>query len=111
MGENFMTAITQIGDLLRKRDQIIDKTAGYISDAVVDRMRNGKLAKSTEKDIRSAIEGFSKEEQVDILTSAIVYVGMNAGGGSSRATDDYDDDRDYTPRRPPRNRGDIFRGR
>ena len=111
MGENFMTAITQIGELVRKRGQIIDKAAGYLADAIIDRMRSGKLSKATEKDITSAIDGFSPEEKIEILTKTLVYVGMNTSsstGGRKTRTDDYDyDDNIPSPRRG--GRGDIFR--
>lgn len=88
MAENFMSAITQIEDLVTKKNQIIDKVAGLLSEAIIDRIKSGTLNKSTQRDVMNAIKGFSTEEQVQILSRAIIYVGMNTNKNKTN----YDND-------------------
>ena len=102
MGENFMSANTQISDLLRKKNQIIDKVASLLSEAILDRIQNNTVGKTTETDIKNSIRGFSSEEQVEILTKAMVLVSMN----KTSKTDN--DDNEYDRRKKIKNRSDIF---
>ena len=107
MGENFMSAITQIEDLASKKNQIIDRVASLLSEAILDRIQSGTLNKNTQKDVMNAIRSFSAEEQAQILSRAIIYVGMNTNKNKSN----YDDD-EYGGRSNPgkkiKSRSDIF---
>ena len=109
MGESFMSAITQIDDLVSKKRQIIERAAALLSEAILDRMRTGNLTRNTEKDIKNAIKNFSTDEQAEILTRAMILVGMNSSKNNSRNDDDDDD---YGFNRPSgkkvKERSDIF---
>ena len=107
MSETFMSASTQIDDLVAKKKQILERTASLLAEAILDRIRTGNLTRNTEKDIKMAIRNFTAEEQADILSKALVLVGMN----NTRNTSNYDDDDDYgrhTPGKKVRSRSDIF---
>lgn len=107
MSETFMSAITQIEDLVSKKKQINERTASLLTEAVIDRMKSGNLTRATEKDIKNAIRGFSEEEQVDILIRALVMLGMNTNKTSRNQNNDDDDD--YSGNRKKiKNRSDIF---
>lgn len=108
MGETFMSAITQIDDLVSKKKQIIDRAASLLAEAILDRVRSGNLTRNTEKDIKNAIKNFSAEEQAEILSKAIIYVGMNSNGKrNSNYDDDYEGYRP-TPGKKVKNRSDLF---
>ena len=109
MGETFMSAITQIDDLVSKKKQIIERAASLLAEAILDRIRTGNLTRNTEKDIKNAIKSFSAEEQAEILARAIVMVGMNTSKNKSI----YDDDTDYRPNsgKKVKNRSDLFNRR
>ena len=83
MSETFVTASTQIGDLVRKREQIIEKTAGLVSEVIMGRVNDGNLARSNEKDVLNLIKDFSVEEQNIILVKALIITGMNSSSSSS----------------------------
>ena len=85
-----MSAVTQIEDLVTKKNQIIERSASLLAEAILDRVRSGNLTRNTQKDIMNAIRSFSAEEQTEILSRAIIYVGMN----TSKNKSNYDDD-DY----------------
>lgn len=108
MGETFMSAVTQIDDLVSKKRQIIERAASLLAEAILDRVRSGNLTRNTEKDIKNAIKSFSTEEQAEILSKAIIYVGMNSNG--KRNNSNYDDDDDYriSPTKKVKNRSDLF---
>lgn len=107
MGETFMSAITQIDDLVSKKKQIIERAASLLAEAILDRIRTGNLTRNTEKDIRNAIKSFSAEEQAEILSRAIIFVGMNMNKHSSN---NYDDDNGYRNNsgKKVKNRSDLF---
>lgn len=88
MAETFVTANTKIEDLLSKRDQILEKTAGLVAEVILGRQQENSLQRSNEKDIQRMISNFSSEEQVIILAKALVLVGMN--GGNKSTYSDYD---------------------
>lgn len=103
MGETFMSAITQIEDLFRKKGQIVEKAASLISEAILDRIQNGTITRTTEKDIKNAVQKFSSEEQIEILTRALVLVGMNINKTSRNFEDERPDSR-----KKVKSRSDIF---
>ena len=107
MGETFMSAITQIEDLVSKKKQIIERASSLLAEAILDRIRTGNITRNTEKDIKNAIRSFSAEEQTEILSRAIVIVGMNM----TKQTSSYDDD-DYGYRpnngKKVKSRSDLF---
>ena len=107
MGENFMSAVTQIEDLISKKKQIIERAAGLLAEAVLDRIKTGNLTRNSEKDIKNAIRNFSSEEQTEILSKAIVLIGMN---NNSKNKSNYDDDNDYRSNsgKKVKSRSDIF---
>ena len=108
MGENFMSAITQIEDLVSKKKQIIDRAASLLAEAVLDRIRTGALSKNSERDIKNAIKSFSDEEQTEILTKAMIYIGMNISkNNSSNVDDDYDYHRPKSGKKM-KSRSDLF---
>ena len=109
MGETFVTAITQIEDLISKKRQIIERAASLLSEAILDRIKSGNLTKNTQKDVMNAIKSFSTEEQVEILSRAIIYVGMN----TSKSNSNYDDDDIYRPNsgKKVKSRADLFNRR
>ena len=107
MGETFMSAITQIDDLVSKKKQIIERAASLLAEAILDRIRTGNLTRNTEKDIKNAIKNFSSEEQTEILSRAIIFVGMNMNKRNSNNYDD--DDNYYSPSgKKVKNRSDLF---
>ena len=110
MGENFTSAITQIEDLASKKKQINERAAALISEAILDRIRSGNLTRNSEKDIRNAIRQFSDEEQVEILTKALVLVGMNVKGARRVEVDDDDDNAYFNTgsAKKIKSRSDIF---
>ena len=103
MGENFMSARTQIEDLIRKKGQINERVASLIAEAILDRIQSGTLSRNTEKDITNTIKDFSADEQVEILTKALVLVGMN--NKTSRNTEN---NRYGSSPKKIKNRSDIF---
>ena len=107
MGENFMSAITKIDDLVSKKKQIIERAASLLAEAFLDRMRSGNVTKNSEKDITNAIKNFSNDEQVEILSKAIIYIGMNTSGSKSNYNDD---NYDYNRRsgKKVKSRSDLF---
>ena len=89
---DFMSAMTEIGELVQKKLQIVRKTASLLSEAIVDRARNGKLNGNTKIDIKNSLKEFSDEEKVDILTEAIILVAQQ---NSTKKT--FDDAGGYIP--------------
>lgn len=83
MSETFVSANTKIEDLLTKRDQILEKTAGLVAEVILGRQQDNSLQRSNEKDVEKMISRFSTEEQVIILSKALVLVGMNNNSSSS----------------------------
>lgn len=83
---DFMSAMTEIGELVQKKLQIVRKTASLLSEAIVDRARSGKLSGNTKIDIKNTLNEFSDEEKVDILTEAIILVAQQ------NSTKKYNDD-------------------
>ena len=86
MGETFMSISVRIDELLEKEKKIVEKAAALISDAVIGRIKERKVAMNMEKDIKNAIKGFSPEKQIDILAHAITLIGMNSGANISSST-------------------------
>ena len=86
MAKNFTSANQEIEDLLSKRDKILEKTAGFIAEAVLDRAKSKSISTgnrdATYKDINYAIKNFSTEEQVQILINTVLMVAANSGGNS-----------------------------
>lgn len=105
MGETFMSANTQIEELISKKKQIIERAASLLAEAILDRIKTGNLTRNTEKDIKNSIRNFSEEEQVEILSKAIVLVGMN-NNKSNRKNDD--DDNYKFNNKKIRSRSEIF---
>ena len=104
MSETFVTANTKIEDLLSKRDQILEKTAGLVAEVILGRQQENNLQRSNEKDIQKMISKFSAEEQVIILYKALVLVGMN-NNSSSSSYDPFDGAR----RKGGNSRSSLFR--
>ena len=86
MSKNFTTANQEIEELLSKRDRILEKTAGIVAEAVIDRAKSKNILTSsrdaTYKDIRYAIRNFSTDDQVQILINALMMAAANNSGGS-----------------------------
>lgn len=108
MGETFMSAVTQIEDLVSKKKQIIERAASLLSEAILDRIRTGNLTRNTQKDIMNAIRSFNEDEQIEILSRAIIYVGMNMGKNNTNSDDDDYFDRPNSGKKIS-SRSDIFR--
>jgi len=106
MGENYVSAKPQIDDLLgRKTDQIKERVAALVVEVILDRIQNNTIGKNTEKEIENLIELASVEAKVEILTKALVLVGMN------NKTSKVSDDRRYeSNKKKIRSRSDIFGG-
>ena len=60
MGENFMTAGTQIESLVEKKKEIYDKAANLLAEAIMERTNTSTVNMNTKKDILNIIKGFSK---------------------------------------------------
>ncbi len=105
MPENFMSAITKIEDLVSKKRQIIERAASLLAEAVLDRIKTGNLTRNTEKDIKNAIKNFSQDEQTEILTKAIIIIGMNNGSHNNNDDDDYGF---HHTGKKVKNRSDLF---
>lgn len=86
MSKNFTTANQEIEELLSKRDKILEKTAGIVAEAVIDRAKSKNILTSsrdaTYRDIRYAIRNFSTDDQVQILINALMMTAANNSGGS-----------------------------
>lgn len=108
MGETFMSAITKIEDLITKKKQINDRAAALLSEAILDRIRSGNLTRNSEKDIKNALRDFSAEEKEEILTKAIIYVGMNTTSNKSTMSSDDDDDFSRGSGKKVKSRSDLF---
>lgn len=72
-----MTAGTQIESLVEKKKEIYDKAANLLASAIMERSSTDRVAMNTKRDITNVIKGFTPEEQVEILTTALVILGMN----------------------------------
>lgn len=107
MGETFMSAITQIEELINKKKQIIERAASLISEAIIDRIKSGNMNRATEKDIKNAIRNFSDEEQIEILSRAIVFIGMNTNKTSNHSDDDDNNYRSNSGKKS-KSRSDLF---
>jgi hypothetical protein len=106
MGETFLTATTQIDELITKKRQINERAASLLSEAVLDRIKSGNLTRNSEKDIKNAIKNFSVDEQVEILAKAIILIGMN--NTTKHSIIDDDDDYKYNHSKKIATRSDIF---
>lgn len=111
MGETFMSAITQIDDLISKKRQIIERAAALLAEAIMDRIKTENLTRNTEKDIKNAIKNFNNEEQVEILSKALVLVGMNSNKSNSGNYDDDDFNMRPNSGKKVKARSDIFNRR
>ena len=111
MGENFMSTITQIEDYASKKNQIIDKVASLLAEAIIGRIQSGTMNSNTQRDIMNAIKSFNAEEQSQILSKAIIYVGMNMNTTSKSNYKDDDFDARYNSGKKNKSRSDrMFRG-
>lgn len=106
MGETFLTANTQIDELVSKKKQIIERAASLLAEAILDRIKTGNLTRNAEKDVMNSIRNFSDEEQTQILTKAIILVGMNNTSKGSRKNND--DDYQFNHDKKIKSRSDIF---
>jgi hypothetical protein len=106
MGETFMSANTQIDELVSKKKQIIERAASLLAEAILDRIKTGNLTRNTEKDVMNSIRNFSDEEQIQILSKAIILVGMNNTSKGSRKNND--DDYQFNTDKKIKSRSDIF---
>lgn len=90
MGENFTTGRTRIEDLLSKQDQILERAASIVYDAVMDRMQRGKISESTRTDIDNLLTGFIPEQKTIILEKAMILLLSNMRGSTtnSRSTEE-----------------------
>lgn len=77
MGENFMTAGTQIENLLEMKKEMFNKAANLIVEATVNRSVSGVVSMGTKKDIMNILKEFTNEEKVEILSTAFVILAMN----------------------------------
>lgn len=105
---NFMQAKTEIDGLNMKMDDLINKSASVVADALIDRAKKGNINKqSTEKDIENLISSFSPEYQTAIIIKALTLLAMNGKFGPSSHKNNDDDFSSMLNR----SRGDIFKSR
>ena len=79
MGDNFMTAISKIEDLVTKQTEILKRAGSYIADAIHTRIFSTGIEKNgyaTERDIRNAIKDFPDADKVGILVHALVQLSI-----------------------------------
>ena len=93
---NFMTAKTEIGGLLETREQLLEKTAVFIADAIIDRASDKGVNNSTIRDVEDIITPFSPNERQVILQYALIKVASNGKfAHSSNGKKKNDDDNYY----------------
>lgn len=80
---NFMTAGTEIEGLKDKKDQILQKVSNTLAIACVERGKEGKVTNSMPQDIYKLLDGFSRDDQVNILCMALASVSSQVKGGSA----------------------------
>ena len=91
----FTSANMEIDDLLTKKEAILSKTANIISEAVMDRVKKGKINENTiTADITTAVNKFPMEDREVILLKVIAKVSgtvqAQSGKSSSRSRDEED---------------------
>ena len=77
MGENFMTAGTQIESLVEKKKEIYDKAANLLAEAMMERTNTSTVNMNTKKDILNIIKGFTPDEQVEVRSTALISSAVN----------------------------------
>lgn len=109
MGDNFMTASTKIEHLVEKKEQINDKVAGLIAEAVKDRVQNAQLKNSIVTDILSLIRNFSDEDKSKILAKALFYVVSGTNIETSKPYIDPKTGKEWVPtKNPKKNKSSDF---
>lgn len=88
MGESFMSAKIKIEEQYAKEKRSHDVVSGIVADAVIDRIRAGNLSMSSLKDIENLINMYDDSVKVEILSRAIIYVGMNTSKNNTNSDDD-----------------------
>ena len=81
--------------MLEKRNAILTKISNIISEAVVDRVKTGKINDSLITDITNAISNLSPEEREIVLKNIIKTVAQTSVSGGSRSTSRNRDNEDY----------------
>lgn len=96
-----ISAKTEIDDLLMKRNSIMEKTAGIIAEAMVNRVKHQTVtAAAFNQDINNLISGFSDAEKIEILTHAFyLSLAMNGQGSTKRESYNRDKNRYRSERR------------
>lgn len=102
MGDNFMSASTKIEHLVDKKEQINDKVAGLIADAVKDRVQHAQLKKSIVTDILNTLRNFSDEDKTKILAKALFYVVSGTNVETSTPYIDPETGEEWTPTKEPK---------
>ena len=72
-----MTAGTQIESLVEKKKEIYDKAANLLAEAIIERTNTSTVNMNTKKDILNIIKGFNTDEQVEVLSTALIIIAMN----------------------------------
>lgn len=78
MGENFMSAQTQIQDLVSKLDQIASKASSLLYSAIKSRISSGNVSKNMENDIRNSLNGLPAEMREKVLIDTIILMASNS---------------------------------
>lgn len=81
---NFVNAATQIDAMTEKKEQVLSKVGGYVASAILS--KHGNLSDRSKKDILNLIKDYPAEDQVEILTIALIMVARNDGGTSSHSS-------------------------
>lgn len=94
---NFTNATIEINDCIDKKEAVIKKAGNILSEAIIDRIKQGSVNENLTKDIARTIDcdGFSDEEQKKILIHAIYNLAKSTNSGKktkSNSNDDYFDD-------------------
>ena len=102
MGSNFMEANTELGELRSKIDSIIDRAAAEISEACINRSKDGKSnASNIERDVATSLSAFNvpDEYKIKVLTKVIAKVSTNYNKGTGY---------NGKPNKAPKRRQDMF---
>ena len=74
---DFISAVTKIEGMIEERKHQLKDMAKALSEAVMSRAKDGKATKQNiEADVKKAIASMSKEDQVEVLVSALAEMAI-----------------------------------
>lgn len=78
MSRTIMNGKSELQEIVEQKNKLIDNASKVLASMLIGMNDNGvSSSKSTEKDIFNSLDGFTDEEKVKILVSAVSKVIIN----------------------------------